>query len=218
MRKIIIRSAIVVVILLAGTGVFQWHNYQQKIEYRKEALLYFKEEDYSKTISYLEEALKRQSVFAREIDLDMTCYLAESHYQLKEYDKAEKIYNKLINNDSKNAQYYMLKGECVAKSGDAQGAVKVYEQGWNHTQDTDFLEKICEIYVEKQNYDKALKYVQKGIEQGGETKADFMYGKIVIYEKAEAYDKAYEAAQKYVELYPDDEAGKKEYTFLSTRI
>ena len=167
---------------------------------------------------YLEEALKRKSVFAREIDLDMTCYLAESHYQLKEYDKAEKIYNKLINNDSKNAQYYMLKGECVAKSGDAQGAVKVYEQGWNHTQDTDFLEKICEIYVEKQNYDKALKYVQKGIEQGGETKADFMYGKIVIYEKAEAYDKAYEAAKKYVELYPDDEAGKKEYTFLSTRI
>ena len=218
MRKIIIRGAIVVVILLAGTGVFQWHNYQQKIEYRKEALLYFKEEDYSKTISYLEEALKRKSVFAREIDLDMTCYLAESHYQLKEYDKAEKIYNKLINNDSKNAQYYMLKGECVAKSGDAQGAVKVYEQCWNHTQDTDFLEKICEIYVEKQNYDKALKYVQKGIEQGGETKADFMYGKIVIYEKAEAYDKAYEAAKKYIELYPDDEAGKKEYTFLSTRI
>ena len=173
MRKTIMRGALVVVILLAGTGVFQWHNNQQKIEYRKEALLYFKEEDYSKTISYLEEALKRQSVFAREIDLDMTCYLAESHYQLKEYDKAEKIYNKLINNDSKNAQYYMLKGECVAKSGDAQGAVKVYEQGWNHTQDTDFLEKICEIYVEKQNYDKALKYVQKGIEQGGETKSDF---------------------------------------------
>ena len=32
MRKIIIRGAIVVVILLAGTGIFQWHNYQQKIE------------------------------------------------------------------------------------------------------------------------------------------------------------------------------------------
>ena len=45
-----------------------------------------------------------------------------------------------------------------------------------------------------------------------------MYVKIVIYKKAEAYDKAYEAAKKYVELYPDDEAGKKEYTFLSTRI
>ena len=64
MRKIIIRVAIAAVILLAGIGVFQWHNYQQKVEYRKEALLYFKEEDYSKTISYLGQALKLQSVFA----------------------------------------------------------------------------------------------------------------------------------------------------------
>ena len=218
MRKIIIRVAIVVVILLAGTGAFQWHNYQQKVEYRKEALLYFKEEDYAKTISYLEEALKSHSIFAGKLDLDMTCYLAESHYQLKEYDKAEKIYNKLINNDIKNTQYYMLKGGCVAKSGDTEAAVKVYEQGWNHTQDTDFLEKICEIYVKKKDYSNALSYIQKGIEQGGQSKADFMYGKIVIYEKAQEYDKAYETAKKYVELYPDDEAGKKEFTFLSTRI
>ena len=218
MRKIIIRVAIAAVILLAGIGVFQWHNYQQKLGYRKEALLYFKEEDYSKTISYLEKALKLHSAFAGKLDLDMTCYLAESHYQLKDYDKAEKIYNKLINNDSKNAQYYILKGECVAKSGDVETAVKVYEQGWNHTQDTDFLEKICEIYVDQKDYDNALVYIQKGIEQGGESKASFMYGKIVIYEKAQEYDKAYEAAKKYVELYPDDEAGKKEYTFLSTRI
>ena len=199
MRKIIIRVVIAAVILLAGIGVFQWHNYQQKVEYRKEALLYFKEEDYSKTISYLGQALKLQSVFAGKLDLDMTCYLAESHYQLKEYDEAEKIYDKLINNDSK-------------------AAVKVYEQGWNSTNDTDFLEKICEIYVEQKDYDNALKYIQKGIEQGGESKAGFMYGKIVIYEKAQEYDRAYEAAKKYVELYPDDEAGKKEYIFLSTRI
>ena len=60
----------------------------------------------------------------------MTCYLAESHYQLKEYDEAEKIYDKLINNDSKNAQYYILKGECLAKYWRCEGVtVKVYEQG-----------------------------------------------------------------------------------------
>ena len=71
MRKIIIRVVIAAVILLAGIGVFQWHNYQQKVEYRKEALLYFKEEDYSKTISYLGQALKLQSVFAGKLDLDI---------------------------------------------------------------------------------------------------------------------------------------------------
>ena len=62
MRKIIIRVVIAAVILLAGIGVFQWHNYQQKVE------------DYSKTISYLGQAFKLQSVFAGKLDLDMTCY------------------------------------------------------------------------------------------------------------------------------------------------
>ena len=28
------------------------------------------------------------------------------------------------NNDSKNAQYYILKGECLAKSGDAQAGLQ----------------------------------------------------------------------------------------------
>ena len=41
----------------------------------------------------------------------------------------------------------------------------------------------------------------------------------VSYTHLDVYKRqAYEAAQKYVELYPDDEAGKKEYTFLSTSI
>ena len=42
MRKIIIRVVIAAVILLAGIGVFQRHNYQQKVEYRKDSFLYFK--------------------------------------------------------------------------------------------------------------------------------------------------------------------------------
>ncbi|MFR3343645.1 MAG: hypothetical protein ACLTS6_06080 [Anaerobutyricum sp.] len=41
MRKIIIRGAIVVVILLAGTGVFQWHNYQQKDRIPKRGIALF---------------------------------------------------------------------------------------------------------------------------------------------------------------------------------
>ena len=119
MRKIIIRGAIVVVILLAGTGIFQWHNYQQKIEYRKEALLYFKEEDYSKTISYLGQALKLQSVFAGKLDLDMTCYLAESHYQLKEYDEANREFISL-HNRIKGVNFY----EVLYKTNATVGKVK----------------------------------------------------------------------------------------------
>ena len=119
MRKIIIRVAIAAVILLAGIGVFQWHNYQQKVEYRKEALLYFKEEDYSKTISYLGQALKLQSVFAGNLDLDMTCYLAESHYQLKEYDEANREFISL-HNRIKGVNFY----EVLYKTNATVGKVK----------------------------------------------------------------------------------------------
>ena len=87
MRKIIIRVVIAAVILLVGIGVFQWHNYQQKVEYRKEALLYFKEEDYSKTISYLGQALKLQSVFAGKLDLDMTLSLIHISGEIQDYLK-----------------------------------------------------------------------------------------------------------------------------------
>ena len=119
MRKIIIRVVIAAVILLAGIGVFQWHNYQQKVEYRKEALLYFKEEDYSKTISYLGQALKLQSVFAGKLDLDMTCYLAESHYQLKEYDEANREFISL-HNRIKGVNFY----EVLYKTNATVGKVK----------------------------------------------------------------------------------------------
>lgn len=218
MRKIICRAAAVLLILLAAGGIYQYHTYQKKTEYRKEALLYFKEEDYAKTISYLEDALDLHSLFAGKLDQDMTCYLAESHFQLKEYDKAEEIYDSLISTDKDNVKYYMLKGQCLDQSGDYEAAVSVYETGWEQTGDTTLLEKICEIYVEQKNYEKALTYAEKGISQGGRSKASFMYRKIVIYEKAENYEKAYETAKEYVGLYPDDKEAEKEYIFLSTRI
>ena len=63
MRKIIIRVVIVMKILLAGIGVFQWHNYQQKVEYRKEALLYFKEEDYSENAILSWTGVKTSSLY-----------------------------------------------------------------------------------------------------------------------------------------------------------
>lgn len=218
MKKIVCRMAAVILVLVAIAGVFQWHNYDRKTEYRQEALLYFKEEDYEKSILYLDRALALHSVFAGKLNRDMSCYLAESHYQLKEYEEAERIYDGLIKQDESCSEYYMLKGKCVANSGNFDKAVRVYKEGWKQTENTDFLEKICEMYVEKEDYENALSYVEKGIRQGGSTKARFLFREIVIYEKSGDYERAYEAAERYVKLYPDDKEGQKEFTFLSTRI
>ena len=63
------------VVLLVIAGFWQWRGYSAKKELRDNALLYFKEQDYSKTIQYLEEALNRHSLLAGSLDHDMTCYL-----------------------------------------------------------------------------------------------------------------------------------------------
>ncbi|MDO5146281.1 MAG: tetratricopeptide repeat protein [Eubacteriales bacterium] len=206
-----------VVILLLGIGFRQYNNYEKKREIREDALLYFKEEDYAKTIQYLEEALALRSLFAAGLNHDMTCYLAESHYQLKEYKEAEKIYDKLLSDDPKEAKYYELKGRCAREAGEQKRAVDIFEEGWERTKDSEFLEDICDIYLEEGKYKKALNFTRQGIEAGGETLRQFMFQEVIIYEKSQEYEKAYEAVCKYCEQFPEDERGQREKIFLSTR-
>ena len=209
--------AAAVVLLLLG-GIWQWREYGRKQELRDDALLYFAEEDYSKTIQYLESALDRHCIFAGGLNHDMTCYLAESYYQLNDYEQAEEIYDKLIASDSDESSYYQLKGRCARDDGDPERAMEIYTDGWEHTQDSTFLKLICDIYLEQEDYENALAFTEQGIAAGGETKGEFMYQKVIIYERSLDYDAAYEAVQEYCELFPEDENAQKEMTFLSTRI
>lgn len=211
----IIAAAVVIVV---AAGVWQWREYSKKQELRDDALLYFQEEDYSKTIQYLESALERHSIFAGELNHDMTCYLAESYYQLDNYEEAEAIYDKLIASDSAEPRYYELKGRCARDAGEYERAMEIYSEGWEKTEDSVFLKLICNIYLEQEDYENALDFTEKGIAAGGDTKGEFMYQKVIIYERSQKYEEAYEAIQEYCALFPDDEDAQKEMTFLSTRI
>lgn len=214
LRGIIAAAAVIVVIAI----VWQWREYRQKVELRDDALLYFQEEDYSKSIQYLEDALKLHSVFAGRLNHDMTCYLAESYYQLNNYEEAEAIYDKLIASNAGETRYYELKGRCARDAGEYERAMDIYSEGWEKTKDSVFLKLICNIYLEQGDYENALDFTEQGIEAGGDTKGEFMYQKVIIYERSQKYEEAYEAIQEYCALFPDDEYARKEMTFLSTRI
>ena len=209
---------LVLVLALIGSGWLQWRSFQKKKELRADALLYFKEEDYSKSIDYLEKALDMRSVFSGSIDQDMKCYLAESYYRMDDYEKAEKLYHNLQKTDRDNSLYYLLEGQCVVSSGDPDQAMEIFKKGWEKTGDTALISEICEIYIEQKEYDKALDYAKQVIDSGNDAGADLMYDLIIIYEKSRDYKSAYKAAKEYCDKYPDDEKGKKELIFLSTRI
>jgi len=218
MGKTLRRCLIMICILLVVAGIMQGRAYGRKARLRSDALLYFKEEDYKKTIEYLEEGLERKSIFGGNIDQDMRCYLAESYYQMEDYDKAESIYQTLQKKDSGNAIYYLMEGQCCKTSGDYDKAMKIYNKGWKKTKDTAFLSRICEIYIEQKEYDKALDYARQGIGDGGSASAELQYDLIIIYENSQDYEAAYKAAKEYCKNYPDDERAQKELLFLSSRV
>jgi tetratricopeptide (TPR) repeat protein len=209
---------LLVVIAVAGMGYMQWRTYAKKKELRSDALIYFKEEDYKKSIDYLEKALALKTIFGLNIDQDMECYLAESCFRMEDYERAEELYHKLQKKDSGNSLYYLLEGQCCTSYGDYEKAMQIFKKGWEKTKDPAFISEICEIYIEQNEYDKALSYARQGLGKDGTADAELMYDLIIIYEKSQDYEAAYQAALDYCEKYPEDERGKKELVFLSSRI
>ncbi len=211
-------GAVALVIILIAVYVVQWNRYQKKSEIREDALLYFAEEDYAKTIQYLDQALKIKCIFAGDLDEDMTGYKAESYFQLEEYEKAEELFRSLMQKYPNKIRYYMLLGECLGEDGQESEAISILLEGWEKTNDADLLNRICDIYISDENYEQAMEYAEKGGELGEDDRKIFLYKQVIICEKQKDYEKAYKKAQEYCEEYPDDEDAAKELIFLSTRI
>ena len=205
-------------IVAVGMSYMQWRAYSKKRGLRSDALLYFKEEDYTKSIEYLEKALDRKTLFGIKMEQDMECYLAESYFRMGDYEKAEQLYHKLQKKDPGNSLYYLLEGQCCTAHEDYEKAMQIFKNGWEKTKDPAFISEICEIYIEQDEYDKALSYARQGIGKDGTADAELMYDLIIIYEKSQDYEAAYEAAKDYCEKYPEDERGRKELVFLSSRV
>ena len=218
MGKIIRIVIIIILAVLLALGGFQWRNYHKKSQYRENALLYFKEKDYQKSVDYLEKGLKQMSVFGDDMDEDMSCYLAESYYQLGEYEQASQVYDGLLDKNPGEQKYFLLKAEALIALGSRQEAISLYEKGWEETGSTVFLREICDCYIEEKEYEKALDYARMGVEAEKGDSPAFLFKEIVIYEKCNDYQAAYEAALEYTTRYPEDEKGQRELKFLETRI
>ena len=218
MMKWVRRTILALIVLTIVICGWQWRQYSRKIKDRENALLYFKEEDYTKSIRYLKKALKRHAMFSEKLDDDMRCYLADSYFELEEYDKASVIYDSLIDSDDTNPLFYSMKGESYLKAGNDKEAVATFKKGWEKTKDSSFLLKQADLYIARKDYDAALACIDQGLKEDSGHKADFLFEKIIVSESRQDYQAAYEAAKDYVEMYPDDEKAKKEYIFLSTRI
>lgn len=139
------------------------------------------------------------------------------YFYLQDYTKAQEYLAGPVEAGHQEATELM--GQVYLALGDTVHARNLYQQYLEKFGETPLVYNglvLCDLA--EGAYDSALANAQTGLALEGEDgKRDLRYNVIVAYEKKLDFAAAKEKASEFVELYPDDEAGKKEYDFLITR-
>lgn len=139
------------------------------------------------------------------------------YYYLENYEEAQKQLIKPV--EAKYEPAMNLIGKVYLAMEDYEHAQAIYEQiQQEFGESTEGYNGLALCAMQKGDYDAALSYIAKGLELSGTAgKQELCFNEIVVYEKKLDFAAAREKAKAYIEKYPSDEAGQKEWTFLSTR-
>lgn len=162
--------------------------------------------------SYLEQIVKKQAGTGEELYT-----LGKAYYKLGEEEKALEALEK--SGQKKTYQALFFLGQIYEQRGAYETAVEYYNS-YKEKKGLTFGEyrTVTECMMKQGNYTAALELNQYMKDSAGKSEMqDLLFEEIVIYEKSGDYASAKTASEKYVEQYPKDEDGLKEYEFLKTR-
>ena len=139
------------------------------------------------------------------------------YYYLEQYDKAKETVNSAAEEGFMPARELM--GEIYLAREDYVHAQSMYETIMEEEGESGVLYNgLAQCALASGDYDKALAYIEQGIALGEDSSLQALrFNEIVAYERKLDFSTAKLKAEAYISLYPSDEAGRKEYTFLITR-
>ena len=139
------------------------------------------------------------------------------YYYLGSYDQAQS--QLIVPVEQKYEPAMDLIGQVYLAQGDYAHAKDIYSQMQTEFgESVDSYNGLALCAIADEDYDGALSYISQGLAlDGTEGKQDLYFNEIVAYEKKLDFVTAKTKAEAYVASYPADEAGQKEWTFLSTR-
>ena len=139
------------------------------------------------------------------------------YFYLKDYAKAQEYLAAPVEAQHKEATELM--GKVYLALNDTVHARNVYQQYMtNFGATSEAYNGIMLCDIADGAYDAAIANAEAGLTLEGEDgKKDLRYNMIVAYEMKLDFESAKAKAAEFVELYPEDEDGRKEYDFLITR-
>lgn len=139
------------------------------------------------------------------------------YYYLEDYETAQSQLIRPVEAKYEPAMY--LIGKVYLALEDYEHAQAIYQQIQSEFgTDVQVYNGLALCAIESGDYDTALSCITQGLElEGTAGKQELYFNEIVAYERKLDFAAAKAKAQEYVERYPSDEAGQKEWIFLSTR-
>lgn len=137
---------------------------------------------------------------------------------LEQYDQAQRVIASAV--DSGYAPAKELLGEIYLAQGDYAHARSTYEALLQQdSKSAGAYNGLALCDMADSNYDSALEKLQQGLDLGVEEgKQQLKFNELVCYEKKLDFTTALVKAELYVQLYPTDENGQREYTFLKNQL
>ncbi len=163
----------------------------------------------NRAVSYLRRAL--------EVDGADNLLKGKTYYIIADYENAKKFLSKAMDEGKQEAEFYLAM--TYEKLGNNEEAVSMYETYLkNYPSDAGAYNQYGMYCLNKGDYNAALGYFAAGLALGDtDAKRELMFNQACCYEYLYQYSTAYEKFGEYLKLYPNDEAAKHEYDFLSTR-
>ena len=170
-----------------------------KYEVRESAVALYNQGDYAGAITAFNEALEASGGEVTDLQYDILKYRAECEIRTGDYVAAKKTYGALVELDQ--------------ESGDHERAAQILAELGALDEIKDAAELVKEgNYADA--YDAFKAYAKL---DGTLTGQAAVYNQAICAEYMGNYEEAYETLSRYLEMYPDDEAAKKEAEFCRTR-
>lgn len=146
--------------------------------------------------------------------------MAKVMYYKGDYETALQMFGEAFGNGFAESYYYL--GLIYEQKKDYENAAENYSkyvESDEGRENANACYRAAECLIKSNNYEEALVLIEDGIKINDvDANQTLKRSQIAVYEHLARYEEAYKLVKEYVKEYPEDEAAKKEETFLSTRL
>lgn len=144
--------------------------------------------------------------------------VGKTYFIFGNYELAESKLEAAVDSGKTDAIYYLaMTYEAEGRFVEAEDLYQTYMS--KNTGDANIYNQYGAYLMNRQNYDSALAYIEKGLEFAkGNVKKALLYNQAICYEYLGDFNKALSLLEGYVGEYSNDSFAVREYTFLKSRV